>query len=140
MDVLLDYIYELNWITVVVAACVGMLVNAAWYSDILFGKTWLKAVKLKKKDTEKPAVSVGLVIALFTLVITSAALGVLVSVLKLSGALDGVLLGVLVATGFLVTNSGMHKLYEQRPFTLFAVTAVGDILTLAAMGAILATW
>lgn len=140
MDILLDYVYELNWLTVIVAACVGMLIGAAWYSDSLFGKPWLKATKLSKKDTEKPAVSVGLAIALFTLLLTAAAMGVLIAVLQLTSAQDGVLFGVLVATGFLVTNNGMHKLFEQRPFTLFAITAVGDILTLSAMGAILAVW
>lgn len=140
MEVLLDYVYELNWITVVVAACVGMLVNAAWYSDALFGKPWRKAVKLKKADTEKDGVSVALFISLMTLVITSAALGVLVMVMDLSGAVSGLLLGTLVAAGFVITNNGMHKLYEQRPFAHYAITAVGDILTLAAMGAILAVW
>ena len=140
MEILLDYVYELNWLTVLVAACVGILVNAAWYSDTLFGKQWLKAVKLKKKDTEKSEVNVGLVISLFTLIISAAALGVLLSVLNVEGAVNGVLLGVLVATGFIITTSGMHKLYEQRPFTHYAITAVGDILTFAAMGAILAVW
>lgn len=140
MEVLLDYVYELNWITVVVAACVGMLVNAIWYSDSLFGKSWRKAVKLKKSATEKPEVSVAMFISLFTLVISAAALGVLAMVLDLSGPVSGMLLGVMVATGFVITNGGMHKLYEQRPFALYAITSVGDILTLAAMGAILATW
>lgn len=140
MDVLLDYVYELNWLTVIVAACIGMLVNAAWYSESLFGKPWLKAVKLKKSDVEKPAVSVGLFISLLLMVIVAAAIGVLLEVLAVSGAHNGVLLGVLVATAFVVTFNGIHKLNEQRPFTLFAITAVGDILTLAAMGAILATW
>lgn len=140
MQVLLDYIYNLNWFTVIVAACVGMLVNAAWYSEALFGKQWGKAVGLKKKDADKPGVDLALIIAFITLIITSAAMGVLVQVLHVSGALNGVLLGVLVSFGFIVTNSGMHKLFEQRPFTLFAVTAVGDILTLAAIGAILAVW
>jgi hypothetical protein len=140
MEVLLDYIYNLNWFAVVTAAAAGMLVSAAWYSDKLFGKTWMKAVGLKKKDTEKPGVTLALVISFITLLVSSAALAVLVDVLMVTGALNGVLLGVLVGFGFMVMNSGMHKLYEQRPFTLFAITAVGDLLTLAAIGAILAVW
>lgn len=140
MDVLFDYMYQINWFAVVVAACVGMLISAAWYSDVLFGKSWMKAIGLKKKDTEKPGVDVALVISLITLLITSAAVAVLIDVLKISGAWNGLLFGILVGFGFLVTNNGMHKLYEQRPFALFAITAVGDILTLAAIGVILAVW
>lgn len=140
MEVLFDYIYTLNWFTVVVAASVGMLINAAWYSDVLFGKQWMKAVGLKKKDTEKPGVDVALIIAFITIIISTAALSVLVSVLDVTGALSGLLLGTLVGFGFIVTNNGMHSLYEQRKFSTFAITAVGDLLTFAAIGAILAVW
>lgn len=140
MEVLLDYVYDLNWLAVIVAAAVGMAVNAAWYSDYLFAKPWMKAVGIKKKDAAKPGAEVALIIAFITLLITTAATAVLVDVLAVNGALQGTLLGVLVGFGFLVTNSGMHKLFERRPFSLFAISAVGDILTLAAIGAILAVW
>lgn len=140
MEVLLDYIYNLNWFAVVVAASVGTLVHAVWYSDALFGKPWLKATKLKKKDLEKDGVSLALVISFITMIISTAALAVLVDVLVIRGALAGVLLGVLVSFGFIVTNNGMSKLQEQRPFTLFAISAVGDMLTMAVIGAVLAVW
>lgn len=140
MQLLLDYIYQLNWFTVIVAAAVGFLVNAIWYSDALFGKPWRKAVKLKKNDSKKPGVDLALVIAFITILVTSAALGILVDALQVSGALQGVLLGVLVGFGFTVMSSGMHKLFEQRPFEHFVISATGDLLTLAAIGAILAVW
>lgn len=140
MELLLDYVYQLNWFSVVVAACVGMLISAVWYSDALFAKVWLKAVGLKKKDIEKPGTDVALIITFLVLLIMSAATAVLLDALKISGAWSGMLFGVLLGFGFLVTNGGMHDLYEQRPFTRFAVTAVGDILTMAAIGVILSVW
>jgi RsiW-degrading membrane proteinase PrsW (M82 family) len=140
MDVFFDYIYQINWFAVVVAACVGMLISAAWYSDALFGKTWRKSAGLKKKDIEKQGTDVAIVISLVLLLITSATIAVLVDVLKVSGGWSGLLLGVLVGLGFLVTNNGMHKLYEQRPFSLFAISTVGDMLTVVAISVILAIW
>lgn len=140
MELALEYIYNVNWFAVVVAAAVGMAVNAAWYSDMLFGKVWMKSVGLKAKDTKKPGVDLAFVIAFLTLIITAAAVAVLADALQVFGAWNGLLLGTLIGFGFLVTNSGMHKLFEQRPFTHFVITAVGDILTLAAMGVILAVW
>lgn len=140
MDLLFDYIYQINWFGVVVAACVGILINAAWFSDYLFGKVWMKSIGLKKKDIQNPGVDLALIIAFVTLLISSAATAVLIDVLQIHGAWNGLLFGLLVGFGFLVTNNGMHKLYEQRPFALFAVTAVGDILTMAAIGVILTIW
>lgn len=138
MDILLDYIYQLNWVAVLVAASVGVLINAVWYSDKLFGKVWRKATHLKKKDIQKPEVNITLAIVLLTVFISSAATAVLVDVLRVNGALNGLLFGLLIGFGFMLTNNGMHKLYEQRPFALFAITAVGDLLTMAAIGVILA--
>ncbi len=137
MDVLFDYIYQINWFTVVVASCLGMLVSAVWYSDSLFGKVWRKSVGLKKSDIEQPGVDVALVIILITLIITTASMAVLMDVLQISGGWNGLLFGVLVGFGFLVTNNGMHKLYEQRQFPLFVITAVGDILTMSVIGVVL---
>lgn len=140
MQVLFDYIYEVNWFAVVAAAAIGMLVNAAWYSPSLFGREWLKAAGLSKKDTVKPGTDVAMIISFLTLLISAAALAVLLDVLELRGAYNGMLLGLLVGFSFMVMNNGMHKLYEQRPFALFIITAVGDLLTLAAIGVILAVW
>lgn len=138
MNILFDYLFSINWFLVVVASCVGMLINAAWYSDSLFSKTWRKAAGLKKSDTQKSGVELGLVISLILLIITSAAMAVLMDVLKISGGWSGLLFGILISGGFLITNNGIHKLQEQRSFALFAITAVGDILTLATIGVILA--
>lgn len=140
MDIFFDYLYQINWFAVVISASVGMLIGAFWYSDFLFGKLWMKLNGIKKKDTEKPGAEVALIVSLMTLLITSATVAVLIDVLKISGAWSGLLFGVLLASGLLVTNNGMHKLYEQRQFSLFAITAVGDILTLATIGVILAVW
>ena len=140
MQVLFDYIYELNWFAVVIAAAAGFAVNAVWYSDSLFGKQWKKSIGLKKKDESKPGFGLILVISFITTLITSAGIAVLIDVLDVSGALSGLLIGVLVAFAFVVTTCGMHELFERRPFTHFAITSVGNILTLAAIGAILAVW
>jgi len=140
MQVLFDYIYQLNWFAVVAAAFVGFMVNAAWYSDRLFGKEWKKSIKLKRKDDTKPGFELALVISFILTIITSAGVGVLIDVLHVDGAFNGVLIGVLVAFAFIVTTTGMHELFERRPFAHFAITSVGNILTLAAIGAILAVW
>ncbi len=140
MQILLDYIYALNWFAVIIAAIAGFAVNALWYSDKLFGNEWRKSIKLKKKDMKKPGMDLVMIISFATMVITSAAVGVLTDVLHISGGFNGVLLGIVLAFGFVVTTRGMHDLFEQRPFAHFAITAVGDLLTLAAIGAILAVW
>lgn len=139
MDVLIDYLEQLNWGAVLLAAAANFAINAVWYSKLALGKPWMKAVGLKEKDlANKSKMNVVLLTAVITVLITTTALAVLLDVLKVSGFMDGAVLGTLVAAGFLVTNSGMHKLFEKRPSTHFLITAVGDVVALAVTGGVLA--
>ena len=44
-------ILNLNWVAIFAAAIAGMLIGVAWYSPLLFGKAWLKALG---KTSEEP--------------------------------------------------------------------------------------
>ncbi len=139
MDVLMDYIEQLNWAAVLLASAACFAVNAVWYSKLALGKPWQKAVGLKDKDLkDNKNMNVVLLTAAITIVISTTALAVLVDVLHLSGFTNGAMLGALVAGGFLVTNNGMHKLFEKRSSTHFLITAVGDVVALAVTGGVLA--
>jgi hypothetical protein len=41
---------DINWIAVIVAAVVNMVVGALWYSPQLFGKQWAKVLGKKVSD------------------------------------------------------------------------------------------
>jgi len=135
----MDYLGELNWWAVIAAAAAGYATCGVWYSQSVFGKAWMKAAGLggKTKNVKGDKFTVIMLISAITIVITAAALAVLFDVLRLSGVMDGATLGLLVAGGFLVTNNGMHKLYEMRPYMHFSITALGDVASLVVMGAVL---
>lgn len=50
MDVLIDYVKQLNWLAVVLAAAAAFVVGFIWYSRGVFGKAWMKSAGLKEKD------------------------------------------------------------------------------------------
>lgn len=139
MDVLVDYIQELNWLAVVVATVAAMAIGAIWYTPKVFGNTWMKAIGLKEKDIQgngfKP-----MLIAVVTSFVTAVALGVLLQVLALTTVLQGALFGALVAAAFIATNKIMQSQFEQRSASYAVVTVACDVVTLAVMGAILAVW
>lgn len=139
MDVLMDYIEKLDWIAVFLAAAAAYATSGFWYSPNALGKQWAKAAGLnaKRKKPPKDTMTVIMVLSALMVVITSISLAVLVDVLHIKGLADGAILGVLVGTGFVITNNGMHKLFEQRPPMHFAIQAVGDVVALAVMGGVL---
>lgn len=137
MQVLMDYLVELNWLSVALGAVAAFAVGAIWYSDAAFGKAWMKGAGLTKKDTQSGNMGVIMGGGLILTFISAAALSVLLNVLALDGVVNGALLGALVAVGFVVSNKKMHMLFEQKPKDYMMITLLGDVVALSVMGAVL---
>ena len=43
-------ILNLDWLAILVAAIAGMLIGVAWYSPLLFGEAWLRALARRRPD------------------------------------------------------------------------------------------
>ena len=140
MEVFVDYLGELNWFAVIVAAFVAFITGAIWYADGLFGKRWKKEVKLTDNKIKQANMSRLFVVSFLTIVVTAIAIGVLVQVLVLTTALQGALFGVMLAIGVLGANKLMQVEFEQRSNVYWYIVLGADIVAFAAMGAILAVW
>src|SRR5690606_16925775 len=103
MEVLMDYVNQLNWVAALAGAVAAFAVGAVWYSQAVFGKQWMKGAGLSKKDIENPDVVKTLGGGALMTIVSAVALAVLFDVLALDSAVSGALLGVLVAVGFIVS-------------------------------------
>jgi len=140
MEVLLDYVSELNWLAVVVATAASFAVGAVWYTPALFGKAWMNAVGLKEKDTKNANMAQAMILTIAGTFVSAVAVGVLVQVLALTSVWQGSTFGILVALSILSTNKLMQSQFELRPLMYNVITSGADIVALAVMGAILAAW
>ncbi len=137
MEVLMDYIGQLNWIAVLAAAAAAFAVGAVWYSQSVFGKAWMKGAGLTKKQIDNPNMVKTMGGGAVTIFVSATALAVLYDVLALDSVFSGALLGVLVAGGFIVTNKLMHNFFEGKSSEYIMITALGDIVSIGVMGAVL---
>jgi uncharacterized membrane protein len=137
MDVLIDYLNQLNWLAVLAAAIAAFATGALWYSKALFLEPWMKGAGLSKKDVENPDMAKSMGGGFVSVLISAVALAIVYDVLALDGVVDGLLLGVLVAIGFVVSNKLMHTLFEMKPNSYILVTSAGDVVALGVMGAVL---
>jgi uncharacterized protein YneF (UPF0154 family) len=140
MQVFIDYLGELNWLAVVVAALVAFITGAIWYSKPLFGKQWQKSVRLTDKEIKNANMTEVMGISAATVLVSAIAIGLLVKVLVLTDVYQGALFGAMVAIGILGTNKLMQVKFERRPMSYWYITLGADIVALSAMGAILAVW
>jgi len=126
---------NLNWLAVLVAWVVHVMISLAWYQPVFFGKAW---VKLSRKEM-KPAtqwIPVGFIAHLVAVI----ALAVIVNLANATTAWEGILLGLLVSIGFIGAILAGELVWEKIPFRLFLIRVGDQILTLSLAGVILALW
>ncbi|MDQ3158614.1 MAG: DUF1761 domain-containing protein [bacterium] len=137
MDVLLDYLQDLNWVTVAVAALAAYVVGSVWYSKPLFGMVWMKGAGLKEKDTKKKDMMMKAMVAgAISVGITATAFGIVFNAFALDGVVDGALLGILISIGFLGANKLMSNAFEQKDMMYSGVVILGDMASLVAIGVV----
>jgi hypothetical protein len=127
-----------NWIAILIAALIPMLVGFIYYHKSLFGKAWMNSLGLTEEDLKKGNMAIIFGVSLL--------MSFLLSMFMLQnvdgpmqegefdsfkhGAFHGTLIGIVVAMPVLVTNG----LFERKNFKNLAINTLYWIITLALMG------
>ena len=53
----MPHLEHINWLAVIVAAVLNMVIGGLWYSPMLFGKMWMQLSGFSEADKEKAAQS-----------------------------------------------------------------------------------
>ncbi|MEN9342762.1 MAG: hypothetical protein RIR24_349 [Actinomycetota bacterium] len=133
---------EINWLAIFLAAVAGVVIGAVWFGPKTFFPVWWKL--LGKNPTENPGnESMGLV---FGLTFVGAFVQAIVMAVAVSLAetatgdlqwYQGLAFGALLGVGFSAATSIGHKLFGGFGLKVWILEVGQDILSLAAMGAII---
>jgi hypothetical protein len=136
--VLFDYFGDLNWLAVIVAAVAYFVLGAVWYSNALFGRQYRAALGVSEGGGTPPAGP--LLVNLVGWFIAAVVLGMISKAVGADDWVDGLVLGLTVAIGFIGTNRVVTAAYGDRNIPLMKVNAPYNILGYVVMGIILAVW
>ena len=124
-----------NWLAVVAAAIVGLLIGIIWYAPPFFGRLAAGAgVGLPKRNANTAATS-----AVIVLVIAYA-LALIVRAVGANSVFDGAVVGGTVWLGFVLTLVLSSATFENRSLRYVAITTGQRLLSLVVMGAVLGAW
>lgn len=133
---------NVNWIAVVVAAFVPMILGFLWYGPMLFQKAWMKSLNFTDEDVQGGNMGVIMGLSLVLAFLLSVFVQYIVvhgdaefTTLK-HGAFHGFMIAVLAAVPVLVTNS----LFERKSRSNILINVGYWIVTITVMGAILSAW
>jgi hypothetical protein len=125
----------LNWVAIIVAVVVNMVLGALWFSPMMFQTRWMALrVGTGMSGTASP------------LLYVITAVGALVSaitldwVIGLAGAstpAGGAIIGLYAGLGFVAPAILSDHLFNERPSTLYLIVAGFPIVGLLSMGAII---
>jgi hypothetical protein len=128
---------DLNWIAILVAAIVPMVLGALWYGS-LFSEPWLRAVGRTRE--ELPGAQLGYVISAISAFVMSYALARVVRWADVDDLWNGALVGILAWLGFVATVLAGTTYYGGRPRALFFINAGYWLVAMAIVGAIHGVW
>lgn len=127
-----------NYPAILVAALLSFVVGGAWYSPLLFARTWMREAGLD--DAALRQARLGKVFAL-------AFVGSLVMAFNFSAFLGakatlgfGAGAGFATGLGWVAMSLGIIYLFEQRSLKLWLVNAGCQIVTCTLMGAVIGGW
>ncbi|MDD9954471.1 MAG: DUF1761 domain-containing protein [Candidatus Woesearchaeota archaeon] len=131
-----------NYLAVVVAAVVSMVVGGLWYSPVLFGNMWMKLSgidKKKMKQLQKKAVR-GYVLMFVSSFVMAFVLAEFVRVGNIGTFADGAKLAGWIWLGFLAPLTFGPFMWEGKPLKLCVLNAAYWLVTLPLMAGVLAVW
>jgi hypothetical protein len=138
MDVAIEYLKHLNYLSILVAAAVNFAIGGLWYSPILFGNKWAALNGLKKEDMSHKGSMAALMITA-AIVTLFAAFGLAVFTQPFNWKW-GMCIGGFIGVFIVVANNIKHYSFLNKPKQVMVIDGFHDIICYAAMGAIMGAW
>lgn len=130
---------EPNIWAIIVAAVVKFVIGMIWYAPPVFGAAWMSLTQCTSEKL-KNAMPKIFAADLAGNLVMSFILAHFVRWLGATSALEGASVGFHCWLGFVAVVTLTFTLYEQRPFKLFLINNGFQLISLTAMGTILAVW
>lgn len=129
---------HINYLAVVVAAIINMGIGALWYSSLLFAKPWVKATGKSMEDMR--GAGTGYALTAVGSLVMALLLAYFITQVDSGTFLGGAKIGLLMWVGFVVPTHAANYVFEGRPLNLYAINVGYFLVSLMAMGGLIAAW
>jgi hypothetical protein len=130
----------INYLAVLLSALVVTLLGALWYGP-LFGKTWIKLMHWTEKEIEaakKKGMAQPMIINFLSTLVYI--LAWLLNTTSPTSLTSGITLAFLVWLGFIATITLSTVLWEGKPFKLYLLNNLYNLISLIITSLILTAW
>ena len=128
---------DVSILAIIISAILNAIVGGLWYSPVLFGKTWMKAMDIKEENFDKSGANTGYALSFIGSIITAYTLSVIINSLDVVTLGGGALIGFLAGFGIAAMREVAPTFFESRKFILYVISASYHIVALTLMGMII---
>ena len=119
--------FGVNYLAIVVAAVVALVIGFIWYSPWVFGNRWMTYLGTTQAQLGNPGPT-GMAVGVVASLINAWVLAVLSLNLGVKSLTDGVMLGVLAWLGFMATITAAQISFEKKPWGLWVLNNAHNLL------------
>lgn len=133
---------DLNWLAVIVSAIAFFALGGLWYSKVLFGKHWTRAVGWEAPEGEKPPVVLYLM-PLVTCIVSALAVAMLAAATGTDNFGEAIVLGLVAGlglAGMALLVTGFFDPKKPQPMVWVAITAGYHLIGILVIAVIVALW
>ena len=129
---------QISILAILLAAIANTVIGALWYSPLLFAKVWMKNLGKTEEELHKSSANVGYVLTILAALLSAFVLSLFISSLHTVTIGSGALIGFLSGLGIAAARELSPTFFEGRKLNLFFISAGYHIVSLTAMGMIIA--
>src|SRR5438094_6313851 len=118
MDPRMAVNFGVNYLAVVVAAVVALVIGFIWYSPAVFGKRWMAYLGTTQAQLGNPGPT-GMAVGIVASLVNAWVLAVLSLNLGGKSITDGIMLGALAWLAFMATITAAQISFEKKPWGLW---------------------
>ena len=129
---------NLNYLVIAIATIASYVLGFVWYHWAVFGEAWANALSLTKEEADNTeGLGGAFAVSLVSGLAKTLFLALLISAIAISGFLNGLFFGAVIATVFTVTSLGYYNGFARSPSKLTLINSAHSIIELSLIGAII---
>jgi hypothetical protein len=138
-----DVLGQVNWLAVIVGTIIYFAIGAVWFTPILFGRPWQRAIGWDPERTTPEMNPVTYAVPAVLYLVASAATAMLAAATGSDTFSSGLVLGLVVGVGYALVINANDAIFDpnkRQPLTWFAITGAYNLLGLVIVAVLVSVW
>ena len=140
MGTCIEMLGNINYLAVLTATFITMILGALWFSPLLFGIKWMKMMGFTEEQLKEDGSAKEMMISVLTSFVEAVVLASLILMTGADTLLKGIHLGAMIGIGIIAMVNLSNAMFNRVPIKLWLIGSGYRLVYFMINGALLAVW